>query len=51
LDLASRTIAKQKEYIFREQEYRRTIEEIKNEIEKRSQKPLQLIKEPTDDEI
>lgn len=42
---------KQKEYIFREQEYRRTIEEIKREIDQRSQKPLQVIPDPTDDEI
>jgi hypothetical protein len=35
-DLAVKMSNKQKEYIFREQEYRRTIEEIKGEIDKRS---------------
>jgi hypothetical protein len=50
-DLAVKMSHKQKEYIFREQEYRRTIEEIKREIDQRSQKPLQVIPDPTDDEI
>ena len=35
-DLAVKMSNKQKEYIFREQEYRRTFEEIMREIDKRS---------------
>lgn len=41
---------KQKEYIFREQEYRKTIEDLKREIDQRSKKPLEPIKEMTEDE-
>ena len=37
-------------YIFREQEYRRTIEELKNEIDRISQKPLQEQKKQTEDQ-
>jgi hypothetical protein len=50
-ELANTLASKQKEYIFREQEYRRTIEEIKRDIDQRSKKPLEQIKEPTEDEI
>jgi asparagine synthetase B (glutamine-hydrolysing) len=39
-DLAIKMSQKQKEYIFREQEYRKTIEEIKKEIDEKSKKPL-----------
>jgi pantothenate synthetase len=50
-DLAEKLCSKQKEYISREQEYRQVIEDIKRDIDRRSKKPLQQIKEPTDDEL
>ena len=44
IELAELQMHKQEMYIFREQEYRKTIEEIKADIERRSQKPLQETK-------
>ena len=38
--LAERQGEKQEKYIFREQEYRKTIEDLKKEIDTISQKPL-----------
>lgn len=40
---------KQELYIFREQEYRKVIEDLRKEIDMVSQKPLQLRKEKNDD--
>jgi hypothetical protein len=36
-------------YILREQEYRNTIVQLKKQIETKSQKPLELAQEKTDD--
>ena len=48
--MAKKMSEKQKEYIFREQEYKRTIQQIIEDIDKRSCKPLAEVKEPTEDE-
>ena len=37
-------------YIFREQEYRKTIEELKKQIDQISQKPLQEQKKQSEDQ-
>lgn len=44
-------ITKQENYIFREQEYRTTIEILKKEIDDHSKKPIDLPKETADDEL
>ena len=44
IELAELQMHKQEMYIFREQEYRKTIEDLKNEIDRRSQKPLQEVR-------
>ena len=51
IDLAELQADKQEMYIFREQEYRKTKEELKNDIERRSQKPLQEIRQKSEDQI
>lgn len=40
LDLRQQLITKQENYIFREQEYRQTIQQLKDEIKKNSNNPL-----------
>lgn len=49
IELADLQTHKQEMYIYREQEYRKTIEELKNEIERRSQKPLQEVRKKSED--
>ena len=44
-------IRKQEMYILREQEYRNTIVQMKKQIELKSQKPLELTQEKTDDQL
>jgi hypothetical protein len=48
-DLTTTLIRKQEMYILREQEYRNTIVQLKKQIETKSQKPLELAQEKTDD--
>ena len=50
VDLAELQTHKQEMYIFREQEYRKVIEELKSEIDRISQKPLQEQKRQTEDQ-
>ena len=38
-------------YIYREQEYRKTIELLKKEIDENSHKPFLVFKDTTEDEI
>ena len=51
VELADLQMHKQEMYIFREQEYRKTIEDLKNEIDRRSQKPLQEVKKQSEDQF
>lgn len=50
-DLRDHLIQKQENYIFREQEYRTTIELLKKEIDLHSKKPFSLPQETQDDEL
>lgn len=50
-ELREHLITKQENYIFREQEYRTTIELLKKEIDDHSKKPFALPKETADDEL
>lgn len=49
--LRDHLISKQQSYIYREQEYRTTIELLKKEIDLNSKKPFALPKETQDDEL
>ena len=49
-NLEETKLKKQEMYIQREQEYRQTIEDLKAEIDRKSQKPLEEVKEVTEDE-
>ena len=49
LDLEEKKADKLERYIFREQEYRRVIQDLKDEIERVSQRPLEERKEKTED--
>lgn len=49
--LRERMSTKQERYIGREQEYRKTIENIEKQIESKSTKPLQLIHEHNEKEL
>lgn len=50
-ELREHLIKKQENYIYREQEYRSTIQRLKDEIDKNSKKPFALPKEIGDDEL
>ena len=50
-ELRGHLIKKQENYIYREQEYRSTIQRLKDEIDKNSKKPFALPKEIGDDEL
>lgn len=50
VELAELKVHKQEMYIFREQEYRKTIEELRNEIDRRSQKPMQEVRKKSEDQ-
>jgi hypothetical protein len=50
-ELREHLITKQENYIFREQEYRITIDKLKVEIDKHSKKPFALPKDTGDDEL
>ena len=50
-ELRTHLIQKQENYIFREQEYRTTIELLKKEIDLHSKKTFQLPQETNDDEL
>ena len=49
LDLEEQKVKKQEMYIYREQEYRKTIEDLERNIDLISQKPLAQIREQSED--
>ena len=49
--MKERLITKQERYIGREQEYRKTIEQIELQIEEKSTKPLKLIQSPDENQM
>ena len=48
-ELEETKTAKQENYIFREQEYRKVIQDMKDNIDKISQKPLERTRNKSDD--
>ena len=50
-ELEQKKMDKQKNYIYREQEYRRVISDLKEQIEKTSQKPLERIASKSEDQL
>ena len=50
-DLEKTKIMKQENYIFREQEYRKVIQDLKTQIDSVSQKPLERQRDKSEDQI
>ena len=50
-ELEETKMAKQENYIFREQEYRKVIQDLKDEIERVSQKPLERERTKSQDQL